>query len=40
MLVGHLYVGKCLFSSYAPVLIGLFGFYVIELYELFVNFEN
>lgn len=26
--------GNCLFSSYAPVLIGLFGFYVIELYEL------
>ena len=31
---------KCLFRSYAHFSIGLFGFFVVELYELFIYFGN
>ena len=31
---------KCLFRSSAPFLIGLFHFFVVVLYELFVYFGN
>ena len=32
-------LGECLFRSYAHLLIRLFGFFVVELYQVFVYFE-
>ena len=33
-------LGKCLFRSFVHFSIGFFGFFVVELYELFVNFGS